>query len=205
MDEKTEEKKKDLRIRRTKEAIRKAFKEMVCEMPYEKITVKEIAERAKINRNTFYLHYETIDNVLKEIQSDYSERYMKIISGYNLIQNQKEIVRTFFEFMEAQDDFFKKITCDSRFDYIREKMQRKVMANTEPKTEKTQRTERESGSGTIGKDEAVKNIVRAFSSISLNLYRQWAEDGKKIPLQEAIELSATLLENGMKGFSEKRR
>lgn len=205
MDEKTEEKKKDLRIRRTKEAIRETFKEMVCEMPYEKITVKEIAERAKINRNTFYLHYETIDDVLKEIQSDYSERYMKIISGYNLIHDQKEIVRTFFEFMEAQDDFFKKITCDSRFDYIREKMQRKVMANTEPKTEKTQRTERATGSGTIGKDEAVKNIVRAFSSTSLNLYRQWTEDGKKIPLQEAIELSATLLENGMKGFSEKRR
>lgn len=205
MDEKTEEKKKDLRIRRTKEAIRETFKEMVCEMPYEKITVKEIAGRAKINRNTFYLHYETIDDVLKEIQSDYSERYMKIISGYNLIHDQKEIVRTFFEFMEAQDDFFKKITCDSRFDYIREKMQRKVMANTEPKTEKIQRTERESGSGTIGKDEAVKNIVRAFSSTSLNLYRQWTEDGKKIPLQEAIELSATLLENGMKGFSEKRR
>lgn len=205
MDEKTEEKKKDLRIRRTKEAIRETFKKMVCEMPYEKITVKEIAERAKINRNTFYLHYETIDDVLKEIQSDYSERYMKIISGYNLIQDQKEIVRTFFEFMEVQDDFFKKITCDSRFDYIREKMQRKVMANTEPKTEKTQRTERESGSGTIGKDKAVKNIVRAFSSTSLNLYRQWTEDGKKIPLQEAIELSATLLENGMKGFSEKRR
>lgn len=205
MDEKTEEQKKDLRIRRTKEAIRETFKEMVCEMPYEKITVKEIAGRAKINRNTFYLHYETIDDVLKEIQSDYSERYMKIISGYNLIYDQKEIVRTFFEFMEAQDDFFKKITCDSRFDYIREKMQRKVMANTEPKTEKIQRTERESGSGTIGKDEAVKNIVRAFSSTSLNLYRQWTEDGKKIPLQEAIELSATLLENGMKGFSEKRR
>lgn len=133
---KTEEIKTDLRIRRTKESIRKAFKEMVCEMPYEKITVKEIAERAKINRNTFYLHYQTTDDVLREIQSDYSERYMKIISGCNLVREQKKIVRTFFEFMEEQDDFFKKITCDSRFDYIREKMQRKVMANTEPKTEK---------------------------------------------------------------------
>ncbi len=195
---KTEEIKTDLRIRRTKESIRKAFKEMVCEMPYEKITVKEIAERAKINRNTFYLHYQTTDDVLREIQSDYSKRYMKIISGCNLVREQKKIVRTFFEFMEEQDDFFKKITCDSRFDYIREKMQRKVMANTEPKTEKKRITEI-----AHGKEEAVKNILRAFSSTSLNLYRQWTEDGKKIPLEEAIELSATLLESGMKGFSEK--
>ena len=28
--------------------------------------------------------------------------------------------------MEAQDDFFKRVTCDSRFDYIRERMQNRV-------------------------------------------------------------------------------
>ena len=50
------EKKEDLRIARTKEAIKKAFKELVCELPYEKVTVKAIADRAGINRNTFYLH-----------------------------------------------------------------------------------------------------------------------------------------------------
>jgi len=50
------EKKEDLRIARTKESIKKAFKELVCELPYEKVTVKAIADRAGINRKTFYLH-----------------------------------------------------------------------------------------------------------------------------------------------------
>lgn len=33
---------------------------------YEFITVKEICQKAGVNRSTFYLHYETIDDLLKE-------------------------------------------------------------------------------------------------------------------------------------------
>ena len=36
------EQKIDPRIVRTKEAIQRVFKQMVCELPYEKITVKAI-------------------------------------------------------------------------------------------------------------------------------------------------------------------
>ena len=59
--EKSSTPKSDRRINRTKEAIRAVFKKMVCELPYEKITVKGIAERTGINRNTFYLHYDSPD------------------------------------------------------------------------------------------------------------------------------------------------
>ena len=99
------EKKEDLRIQRTKEAIHTVFKEMVCEMPYEKITVKAIADRAKINRNTFYLHYETTDDVLREIQVDYSSRYIELIKNYDYTKHTAELVRSFFEYMESQDEF----------------------------------------------------------------------------------------------------
>ena len=47
----------DLRVRKTKEAIRTAFQGMICEMDYDQITVKELTARAQINRKTFYLHY----------------------------------------------------------------------------------------------------------------------------------------------------
>ena len=43
----------DLRIKKTKRAIRRAFAELIKEKPMEKITVKEIAERAEINKTTF--------------------------------------------------------------------------------------------------------------------------------------------------------
>ena len=75
------EPKLDPRIIRTKEAIQTVFKQMVCELPYEKITVKAITEAARINRNTFYLHYNCVDDVLAEIQ----ENGMKVFRNKSLL------------------------------------------------------------------------------------------------------------------------
>ena len=186
------EKKEDLRIARTKDAIRKAFKALVCELPYEKVTVKAIADRAEINRNTFYLHYETTDDVLKEIQSRHISEYIERVKDLTYTEDYPELVRSFFEYNEAQDDFFKKVTCDSRFDYIREGMQKKISAHTHQQSKKLH-----------DKSTYIQNIVRAYSTTVLILYRQWVADGRKIPMEEMIELATTLLESGMKGFRGK--
>ena len=130
--------------------------------------------------------------MLFEIQADYMARYMLRIEHYNYLDNQKELVRAFFEFMEAHDEFFKRITCDSRFDYIRERMQKKVMAHTHEKM-----------ADLHGHSEAVQNIVRVYNNTTLYLYRQWVADGRKILLEEMIVLVTTLIESGMKGFCNK--
>ena len=48
----------DLRVIRTKESIRDALVELIDEKGFEAITVKDITTRAKINRGTFYAHYQ---------------------------------------------------------------------------------------------------------------------------------------------------
>lgn len=44
----------------------RAFLELLEKKDMEYITVKEICEAAGVNRSTFYLHYETIDDLLAE-------------------------------------------------------------------------------------------------------------------------------------------
>ncbi len=44
----------------------KAFLELLDIKDFEYITVKEICERAGVNRSTFYLHYETVADLLEE-------------------------------------------------------------------------------------------------------------------------------------------
>lgn len=183
------EKKQDLRVLRTKDAIRTAFKELVCELPYEKVTVKAIADKARINRNTFYLHYETTDDVLREIQEEHSTKYIEKIKDLNYMEDLPELVRSFFEYNEAQDEFFKRVTCDSRFDYIRQGMQKKVSEHTHKKS-----------IGMHNKSVYIQNIVRAYSTTVLELYRQWVADGRKIPMNKMISLATVLLEKGMEGF-----
>lgn len=48
----------DLRVKRTQKAIKQALLELIEEKGFERITVKDITDRAEISRNTFYLHYE---------------------------------------------------------------------------------------------------------------------------------------------------
>ena len=67
----------DLRVRRTKQILRQALMDLMNEKSYETITVAEIAERAMVNRTTFYRHYEDksdlftrgMDEMLDEIWS----------------------------------------------------------------------------------------------------------------------------------------
>lgn len=60
-----------------------AFLELLEQKDFEYITVKEICKRAGVNRSTFYLHYETISDLLSE-SVEYINRhfldYMKINS-----------------------------------------------------------------------------------------------------------------------------
>src|SRR3712207_9556802 len=51
------EKRVDPRVRRTRELIVKAFNELVAEKGHTGLNVQEIAERATINRATFYAHF----------------------------------------------------------------------------------------------------------------------------------------------------
>ena len=64
------EKRVDPRVKRTRELIVRAFNELVTEKGHTGLTVQEIAERATINRATFYAHftdqYELFDYVISE-------------------------------------------------------------------------------------------------------------------------------------------
>ncbi|MCM1084106.1 MAG: hypothetical protein NC393_14790 [Clostridium sp.] len=50
----------DIRIIKTKNSIINAFLELRAKKEIEKITVKELCEKAMINKSTFYSHYTDI-------------------------------------------------------------------------------------------------------------------------------------------------
>ena len=60
----------DLRVKRSQAAIRSAVVSLLFEKPTQDITAKDVAERALINKKTFYAHYPSVRAVLQEIEND---------------------------------------------------------------------------------------------------------------------------------------
>lgn len=73
----------DLRIQKTKAAIKKAFLELRRKKPIEKITVTELSRLAEINKATFYLHYSDIYSLAEEIEDEVIDDILSDIQGLN--------------------------------------------------------------------------------------------------------------------------
>lgn len=60
----------DLRVIKTERAIRNAFYQLLCQKPVEKITIRELADLAEINKSTFYAHYPTIYDLVDTLAQE---------------------------------------------------------------------------------------------------------------------------------------
>ena len=60
----------------TTERMDKAFLELIAQKDFGYITVKEICAKAGVNRSTFYLHYETIGDLLAESARHIIDEFM---------------------------------------------------------------------------------------------------------------------------------
>jgi AcrR family transcriptional regulator len=58
----------DRRVARTKKNIYYAFFQLVQTKAIDEITVSELARTADIDRKTFYLHYQTVQDVFVEFK-----------------------------------------------------------------------------------------------------------------------------------------
>lgn len=65
--------------RRTRALVEGAFLELMKEKPYTKISVREITEKADINRSTFYLHYQDIYDLLDQVEAGVTDSVAEAI------------------------------------------------------------------------------------------------------------------------------
>ena len=56
----------DLRFVKNREALQRAYIDLVKQKGSGNVSVKELTERARVNRMTFYSHYDTVGDILSE-------------------------------------------------------------------------------------------------------------------------------------------
>lgn len=80
-------KKEDLRIIKTKQAIKDSFIELVEVKGYNRVSVTDIVKKANINRNTFYLHYEDKDDLIKKLVAETTEKMGAALGATQFLRN----------------------------------------------------------------------------------------------------------------------
>lgn len=184
--------KEDLRVIKTIEAIKHSFEVLICEKDYEKITVTELCERARINKKTFYHYYPTLDDLLAEIQAELTEQFINQVKAYKLPEELAKVNREFFLFSASQGPAYERITTSGNYNYVRGRMISKVMSATWDKSEKYKKLE----------PFKQRMLISYVNSVTLDIYRQWTDGGRSIPVEEIIEICNQFVLSGTNGFFE---
>lgn len=178
----------DLRVIKTREAIKSTFEQMVCELTYDQLTVSELASRARISRKTFYMHYQSIDELMEEVVVDATVRqFTSRDVSYASLADIADIIRFYITMAAEQSKLNERIMCEPSY--------RPVYARISKRISDYRRGRNKDA---FGLDPLAENIVYAFiESNSPILYRQWVADGKKMPLDDFIEMAVGLVTRGM--------
>ncbi|MEH7413664.1 TetR/AcrR family transcriptional regulator [Neobacillus drentensis] len=190
----------DLRVIRTKEAIRDALVELINEKGFETITVKDLTTRAKINRGTFYAHYQDKFDLMtkceEEIMLEMSRLAKKNLPGVIAALETNSPTATpfslavlIFEFLDQNSGFMEAVlgpkgdlTFQTR---LKDFMWKTLFGND---------------SNALIKEENLlvpgQYLASYIASAHIGVIQQWLNSGREESPQEMAEILSTITFNG---------
>lgn len=186
--------KPDTRVARTLDNIQAAFKKLVLEHTYAGVTVSALCAEARIGRKTFYVYFESLEDLLEYTLAALTKEYIKRIKHYTVPQDIGAITREFYLFSVEQGKFYDLLVCSENCQAIGSRLLMRFVRET---------WEDSPWFSSLCKDEQ-EMLVCFIYNTGAGLYRQWIIGGKKIPLGEMIHYADILLARGVEGFRNRR-
>lgn len=180
----------DRRTIRTKRLIRDAFTKLMEEKGFEGITIRDLTQKADINRGTFYLHYRDKYDLLEQSEAEILQdieaiqKFAKKIHPSEMLNNDFQeplpFIMKLFEYIEENAEFIKVILGpkgDPAFQVkIKEMMKKNMLQKiVEFKEEDTQ--------------VPVEFLISYVTSAYLGVIQQWLKSGL---VHSPREMSLTL-------------
>ena len=143
-----------------------------------------------MNKKTFYRYYSNLDALLQETLEKFSREYLKRIAHLNVPADLTAINREFFHYSEEKGPLYEKLVCEVSLAHMGGEMLSEFVRRCWRRSAWFQNLSKER-----------QNVLCAFlHSVGGALYRQWVADGKRLSLDEMVELSGELLCHGVQGF-----
>ncbi|MQS76572.1 TetR/AcrR family transcriptional regulator [Companilactobacillus halodurans] len=122
-------KKVDRRVQKTNQALQLAFQKMTRTTSYRDITVKSLTQMAQINRKTFYLHYDSIDDFSNTFVNDIADKLLKLITEEPLADKLLEpgyIFNKIFDFFQESREFYAFMMTSVDYSFLARKVEVKL-------------------------------------------------------------------------------
>jgi AcrR family transcriptional regulator len=104
----------DLRIRRTRERLGAALIGLIEEKAIHEVTVREVLDRAKVGRSTFYVHYRDTDDLLLRQMEDGLQMWSNILSTKQEKSRRVAPVAEFFAHVGSAGKLYRSLVASGR-------------------------------------------------------------------------------------------
>ena len=119
----------DRRVQKTNQVLQTAFREIARNTSYRNITVKKLTETAGINRKTFYLHYDSIDDFSNTVVDEIADKLLTLITGQPLKESLAKpgyIFDRVFDFFQQSREFYTFMMTSMDYSFLSRKVEAKV-------------------------------------------------------------------------------
>ncbi|WP_105994713.1 TetR/AcrR family transcriptional regulator [Staphylococcus simulans] len=187
----------DRRVRKTRNAIKNAFIQLLKEKDLDKITISDISNAADINRGTFYLHYEDKYILLTSMENEYVEELHSMTRISKLLESVKNIdeflevytnhfLKNVMEHVQANLEFYQVVLNLDRRSQLEERLKENILENMSARMD--------------DKGEIAGIPLSYFHSYvcgsMLALFKQWVQDEQRVDVDTLITYIAKLSFNG---------
>lgn len=188
---------KDHRVRVTQTLIRRAFTELLTKKPIQSISIKELCERAGINRGTFYAHYQDIYDLREKIEDEMYrdiQRNLSPLLGAEVHASQMEITAGIFQWMKENSDMCAVVLGEyGDKEFLWKVLNLGQMVCKESYLRLFEKTS----------PERIEWFYAYASSGCIGLLRKWLSENMETPAMEIAGMAEQLIVHGM-GFLEGR-
>lgn len=187
----------DRRVRKSKAAIKKAFIQLLEDSQIERITIRQISDKADINRGTFYLNYDDKYALLEEMEDEQIADLKKLVDirKVNLAQKtaeefieifSNEVIKKVIIHISENIEFYHAILNLDRTSKIEERFTDMILSNI---------------NYLIGENNTVYGVpddyyLRYVSGALMSMVKYWVHDENRVSIEELVQYIVTISTRG---------
>lgn len=182
--------KMDRRIERTRAAIVSAMVELMREQDYEDITVTQIAQRAGVDRKTFYLHYPSKDALLHAMERERAEQLLgltrELIEGGELPPSER-MSGLLSALMEQDADLYRRVVSTPSYSFL---------VDNEKNILKQVIFDVLTGLPNVADPGLIDLYAEFCAAGMMSTYAAWVKSGEAVPRDQLVNLMLDIVYEG---------